>query len=99
FFETHAASPESLPESARARLAQDHGDRWPDVVRMHSRVWLEYHELGGDFYGDRLARIRCPVLILHGDRDPHTPVAETLEVVRRIPHAELAIVAGAGHSP
>jgi pimeloyl-ACP methyl ester carboxylesterase len=99
FFETYLLSPESLPGSVRARLALDHGERWPDVIRMHSRVWLAFHELGGDFYGDRLARIRCPVLILHGDSDPHTSVSEVSEVARRIPHAELAVVAGAGHSP
>jgi pimeloyl-ACP methyl ester carboxylesterase len=99
FFATYAESPESVPESARARLRLDHGDRWPDVIRMHSRVWLEYHEHGGDFYGERLARIRCPALILHGDRDPHTPVAEAAEVARRIPNAELAVVAGGAHSP
>jgi pimeloyl-ACP methyl ester carboxylesterase len=99
FFERYAREPESLPEAVRERLAADHGDRWPTVVRMHSRVWLDFHELGGDFYGDRLAAIRAPTLMVHGEADPHTPVEEVEEVARRISRNDLFVVTGGGHSP
>jgi pimeloyl-ACP methyl ester carboxylesterase len=99
FFERYAREPESLPDAVRERLAADHGERWPDVVRMHSRVWLDFQELGGDFYGGRLAAIRAPTLIVHGEADPHTPVEEVEEVARRIARNDLFVVAGGGHSP
>ena len=99
FFARYARAPEALPVATRERLAADHGERWATVVRMHSQVWLDFHAVGGDFYGDRLAAVGCPTLVLHGESDPHTPVAEVEEVARRIPGAELFVVAGGGHSP
>ncbi|MGH7857569.1 MAG: alpha/beta fold hydrolase [Candidatus Binatia bacterium] len=99
FFASHAADPEILPERVRERLAADHGSRWTSVVRMHSRVWLDFHAVGGDFYEGRLETIACPTLVLHGAGDPHTPVEEIAELARRIPGAELEIAAEGGHSP
>lgn len=99
FFARYVAEPESLPESARERLLADHGERWPAVIRMHSQVWLDFHQQGGDFYGDRLSRIDAPTLVVHGEADPHTPVTEIEEVARRIRGAELAVIPGGGHSP
>src|SRR5579871_6408958 len=46
---------------------------------------------------DRLPQIRCPVLIVHGDRDIGTPIDNAYILKRRIPHAEMLIVPGAGH--
>ena len=83
----------------RERLAADHGDRWPTVVRMHSRVWLDFHNVGGDFYGDGLAAIDCPALVVLGESDPHTKPAEGEEIARRIPGASLWVVERGGHSP
>jgi pimeloyl-ACP methyl ester carboxylesterase len=99
FFARYAGDPESLPTATRERLAADHGERWPTVVRMHSQVWLDFHDVGGDFYGERLAAIRAPTLVVHGESDPHTPVDEVEEVARRIPGADLFVVRGGGHSP
>ncbi|MGH7819768.1 MAG: alpha/beta fold hydrolase [Candidatus Binatia bacterium] len=99
FFARHAADPEALPAHVKELLAADHGSRWADVVRMHSRVWLELHAVGGDFYEGGLARIACPTLVLHGARDPHTPVEEIRELARRIRGAILQILPDGGHSP
>jgi pimeloyl-ACP methyl ester carboxylesterase len=99
FFARYARDPEGLPAATRERLAADHGERWPTVVRMHSQVWLDFHGVGGDFYGERLTAIDCPTLIVHGANEPHTPVSEVEEVARRIPGAELFVVPGGGHSP
>ncbi|MEA2624441.1 MAG: hypothetical protein QOD06_486 [Candidatus Binatota bacterium] len=100
FFERHEQDPESLPGAAQARLAADHGDpRWQAVIRMHSRAWLELHDLGGDFYDGALERIRCPVLVVHGARDPHTPIDEIEELLGHLARAEVAILEAGGHSP
>jgi pimeloyl-ACP methyl ester carboxylesterase len=45
----------------------------------------------------RLCRIRCPVLILAGERDFLGPKAPAI-LAREMPHAKLEIVAGAGHA-
>ena len=44
-----------------------------------------------------LPSISTPVLILHGDRDPYFPVEIPVEVYRRIPDAELAVLPLTGH--
>jgi 3-oxoadipate enol-lactonase len=47
---------------------------------------------------DRLPQIKCPVLIVHGDQDVLVPVANAHLIKNQIPHAELIVVPGAGHS-
>ena len=44
-----------------------------------------------------LAAIRCPTLVLGGELDPITPVADSEDIAAAIPDAELRIVEGAGH--
>jgi pimeloyl-ACP methyl ester carboxylesterase len=46
---------------------------------------------------ERLDRIKCPVLIVHGDQDVLIPVENAHLLKSRIPHAELYIIPGAGH--
>lgn len=46
---------------------------------------------------DRLHRIACPVLILHGERDVLVPVRNARRMKKRIPHAELHVLPGVGH--
>ncbi len=53
--------------------------------------------IGGFDALDRLDRIRCPVLIVHGDKDLLLPPENALLLKSRIPHAELMMIPGAGH--
>ena len=46
---------------------------------------------------DRLGEIRCPVLVLSGDRD-YTPVEAKERYVRLIPKARLEVIPDAGHA-
>jgi pimeloyl-ACP methyl ester carboxylesterase len=93
------ADPNLLPEAARVKLAQYHGaDRWQQVIRNWAGGWMELHQRAGDLYRDRLAEIRCPVLIVHGAHDEHTPTSEMEALTRRIPHARLVIYPEGGHS-
>jgi len=46
---------------------------------------------------DRLDRIKCPVLIVHGDADVLVPPENAMLIKSRIPQAELYIIPGAGH--
>jgi pimeloyl-ACP methyl ester carboxylesterase len=48
---------------------------------------------------DMLARIRCPVLAIHGDHDPH-PAAGVSEPLRAaLPHATFKLLDRCGHKP
>ena len=93
------ADPNLLPEAARVKLAQHHGEEyWPQVIRNWAGAWIELYQHNGDLYRNRLAEIRSPVLIIHGGHDEHTPVSEMEELARRIPHARLVIYPDGGHS-
>jgi pimeloyl-ACP methyl ester carboxylesterase len=45
------------------------------------------------------ASLRCPVLIIQGDRDAITGPSRGIELSRAIPHAQLELLEGAGHGP
>jgi pimeloyl-ACP methyl ester carboxylesterase len=74
----------------------------PDVL---ARVQLKL-EVGNHFFRNEfretdllpeLSAIRCPTLVLAGELDPITPVADAEDIVRAIPHGELRVFEGAGH--
>jgi pimeloyl-ACP methyl ester carboxylesterase len=46
---------------------------------------------------DRLADIHCPTLVITGSDDKIVPAANSRILAERIPHAELAVLPGAGH--
>ena len=48
---------------------------------------------------DRLNEIRCPTLIIHGEKDSLVPIAAAREAAQRIPNARLEVIQGAGHWP
>ena len=48
-------------------------------------------------YTAQLASFPSPALIVHGDRDAGVPIARARAAAALIPHAELKVVAGAGH--
>ena len=47
---------------------------------------------------DRLPQIKCPVLIVHGDKDVLVMPENSNLIKSRIPQAELYMIAGAGHA-
>jgi pimeloyl-ACP methyl ester carboxylesterase len=48
---------------------------------------------------DRLGEIRCPTLIIQGEKDSLVPITAAREAAGRIPGARLAVIQGAGHWP
>ena len=74
----------------------------PDLLtRAQLRPEVGFHFFGGegftyDWFGD-LARIRCPTLILAGERDPVTTVADHEDMAAGIPGSRLEVFPGAGH--
>ena len=46
-----------------------------------------------------IANIRCPTLLLMGEKDMLTPAQAGEETVRMLTHGHLKIISGAGHAP
>jgi proline iminopeptidase len=74
----------------------------PDVV-ARTRIKLE---VGNHFFRNEglevdlfpeLPKIRCPTLVIGGELDPITPVADSRDIAAAIPQAEVRIFDGAGH--
>jgi 3-oxoadipate enol-lactonase len=63
-----------------------------DILELTRAGALDFDASG------RLPQIKCPVLIVHGDQDVLAPVENAYLINNQIPHAELFVVAGAGHS-
>ena len=68
-------------------------DAWPSVMARVKPMWTTPF----DYSPEALARIVAPSLVLVGDRDEVLPVEEAVELFRRLPTAELAVVPGADH--
>jgi pimeloyl-ACP methyl ester carboxylesterase len=103
FFETAANRPGEFGDPIVATLRRDHGDpRWSEIISEGARAWLRIigrgEREGGDVYDGRLGEVRCPVLLLHGVRDPRSEPGE-IEAARAVmPDARIAWV-DASHAP
>jgi len=103
FFETMMDDPDGLGERVTSVLARDHGNAWRDLIRINGVAWLriadERPAADADLYAGRLAQLQLPTLIVHGARDPRTEPGELDAIRAALPHAQVALLADAGHSP
>jgi pimeloyl-[acyl-carrier protein] methyl ester esterase len=76
----------------RAKLLE-HGE--PSAQALRAYLGL----LRGTDLRHRLGTVRCPVLLLMGERDTLVPVAAGRQAEQLIPGARLQVIAGAGHAP
>jgi len=76
-------------------LEQTHGPHaWKTLLRNIKPMWnamLNYTR-------DDFAKVVAPTLVLLGDRDGFVPVEEGVEMYRRLPNAEFAVIPSADHS-
>jgi pimeloyl-ACP methyl ester carboxylesterase len=85
-------------DAQRQRHGATHGDDYWRVLRDKFRAFADdTDEL--PFRPADLAAITCPVLVLHGDRDPGFPVYIATTMYAAMPNAELAILPAVGHGP
>jgi pimeloyl-ACP methyl ester carboxylesterase len=69
---------------------------WVDKKRLNRTFYDEFLKLDLPL---TLKKIKCPVLITHGERDELVPLKEAQEVYRLLKsHKELVIIKGADHS-
>jgi pimeloyl-ACP methyl ester carboxylesterase len=90
-------TPETLmKESAdlfKSRLAlMPEPSRWRESLVMLEDMYNE------EFVGsETFSKIKCPTLIMCGDRDEYSPTEDFLKSKQMIPNAQLAVIAGCGH--
>jgi valacyclovir hydrolase len=81
------------------RFAEAQGPlNYPAILTRMLDGYNAFLDAGGAVVRERLGEIRCPVLILHGDADDVVPVKQAHTLKAGIPHAEMHILAGAGHT-
>ena len=103
FFEMAADRPEEFGEQVVDALRRDHGEpRWRGIIAGGAHAWLRIIERGrregGDVYDGRAGEVTCPVLLLHGLRDPRTEPGEIEAACAALPGARIAWI-DSGHAP
>jgi pimeloyl-ACP methyl ester carboxylesterase len=63
----------------------------PQTYARHQEASKAFHAL------ERLPRLTCPTLVIHGERDLQVPLQAAHLLADAIPNARLDVVAGAGH--
>lgn len=84
---------------ARERDTSPPAEIWfnPHVAQ---RVWAEARALrASGALLSRIARLRCPVLALHGEDDPHPVAALDRDLKRVLPQARVIRLTRCGHKP
>lgn len=104
FFRTLAQNPDLVGERTSRRLVLDHGeDRWREVVKINSDVWLkiaaESRHASEDLYRGRLQGLTVPTIFIHGVHDPRTEPGELEAVGEVLPRVPINRIEGARHSP
>lgn len=78
-----------------AMLQQIHGPHgWKTLLKQIKPMW----NASLNYTADDFARVAAPTLVLLGDRDDFVPVEDGAAMYRLLPHAEFAVVPGAGHT-
>jgi pimeloyl-ACP methyl ester carboxylesterase len=66
--------------------------QWNDVLAKLNKLYNEDYVSTETF-----SKIKCPVLVMSGDRDDYQSVESVVKCARAIPHSQLSIIAGCHH--
>ena len=85
--------PDELPrDRLRAGRAYDRGVNPAGYARQLAAI------VASGSRAERLATLRVPTLVIHGDADPLVPIAAGIHVSRTVPGARMLMVPGMGHA-
>jgi pimeloyl-ACP methyl ester carboxylesterase len=70
---------------------------WDYLVAGPVRTLVTLNHALNDPVADKLPRLRVPVLVVRGSRDPIAPQRWAEEMVRRLPRGRLLVIPGATH--
>jgi pimeloyl-ACP methyl ester carboxylesterase len=87
-------TPQPLREWAAAQVAQQGS---PDYKAASGTVRSSFVRIVNEDLRDYLPRIHAPTLLIWGDHDDDTPLADAQLMERMIPDAGLVVFEGAGH--
>jgi pimeloyl-ACP methyl ester carboxylesterase len=107
FFETMRDAPDELGARVAAALERDHGSRWRSLIQMNGEAWLriaaDAASESSDLYDGGLHAVACPVLLVHGEKDPRTEPGELdalrVALANRRAATTLLLLEEGGHSP
>jgi pimeloyl-ACP methyl ester carboxylesterase len=68
-----------------------------EQIRRHVAELLTCRAYIGVDLSPQLGHVQCPVLLVHGQTDTVIPFTGSLELLEKLPHAELVSVPDAGH--
>ncbi|MGH8461067.1 MAG: alpha/beta fold hydrolase [Stenotrophobium sp.] len=72
-------------------------EKWKHV-QPHNLIGC-FHTLGNrDDISSKLAQIKVPALVIHGEKDMAITLDRARALANGLPHAELAVIPGAGHA-
>jgi len=87
------------PERTRERFAAAQGPlNWPGMLERMLEGYGRVLDAGGEVVAQRLDRVRCPTLLMHGEADDVVPVAHAHELNRLIAGSELCLFPDTGHT-
>lgn len=81
------------PDFFKARLAlMPEPDRWNESLAKLSKLYNE------DFVSaETFSKIKCPVLLMSGDRDAYHSMDDVLRCAKAIPNVQLSVIPGCHH--
>ena len=79
-------------------LKRIHGDKTETLFHAWADTWKADFFAGWDIRGE-LTGIRCPALIIQGEKDQYGTAAQVDAIVERIPGATKAMIPDCGHHP
>jgi len=75
-----------------------HGENAEELLRAWSDGWLSEQHAGWNIE-QWLQDVRCPLLVMQGDRDEFGTEAQVDAIINRAPNAKSWIAPGCGHTP
>ncbi|MCC7389981.1 MAG: alpha/beta hydrolase [Phycisphaerales bacterium] len=83
----------------RASMTRHHADKAEAVFRVWTETWLSEQFAGWNML-DELALVRCPTLVIQGERDEYASPGHVGTIVQRVAGpTEGWVIPGRGHTP
>lgn len=67
-------------------------DRWAEDLAMLTKLYNDEF-----ISAETFSKIKCPTLIMAGDRDQYNPIEAIIRCEKAIPNAQLSVIAGCSH--
>ncbi len=83
-------------EGFRQALRRQHGEKYRSLFYHWIDSWSQPQNLAWDLR-PQLGRVKCPVLVVQGERDEHATPQHARDLAAALPRAELWLAAGAAH--